>query len=215
MSTISWMGVLLLCSCVVPKPGEEPGGGAVSDVPTPTIENPHQGLPALSANGLTLALPTYNTFATGQQRSVTFIGVGDTEGEGTSMFFSESSPNAIITILTKRLRDSDFKSLPWVVTPDSPPLPMTMTVKDTELYFAGDPRSQLDVSVSSGGGTVGLDSYRVSGETQTSDELVISIGATVLWTSNQAGLAYVRYDTKDSIGRDSEWRVVALEKKPK
>lgn len=202
---------LCLVGCVKPEDTIVTGASG-EPLPTPTVDNPLQGLPALTADGTTIALPTYTTTPDGQSRSVTFINVGDTETKGSTMYMPTAPPSPLITILTKRLRERDYKSLPWALTPDMPPFPMTMNVKGTELYFSGDPRTQIDVAVTVDGQTVGRDSYQVEGESESSSELVGAIGATVLWRENR-GMAYVRYDIKDSIGRDSDWRLIVLEKK--
>jgi hypothetical protein len=117
----------------------------------------------------------------------------------------------VITKLAERYRDEHFQSMPWVMTPNDPPLPLTLTVKGTELYVAGDAKAQLAVAVSADGKQVGNDVYTVEAESQTSPEHVVAVGATVMWYQER-GLAYVRFDVDDGSGRDSNWRVIALER---
>ncbi len=202
--------LVLVVSCVAPGP-QMPASS--KSTPSPTIAEPLKGLPALSADGHTLALPTFDARDAGQGRSITFIDVGDTVGTGKTIDLALTPSPDQITELATRLGAASFASMPWVTTPDNPPLPMTITVAGTELYFAGDPHAQLELSVQLGGHLVGRDIFHVEGETETSPEHVLAVGALVLWSGDH-GFAYVRYDVSDTAGRDSIWRVVTLDNTP-
>jgi hypothetical protein len=205
-----WLTPLLLSACVVrPNPGK-PAEPEKAAVPTPTVADPLNGLPAISGDGQLLALPTFTTGEQGQERSIAFIALGDTEGPGTSLDVPATPPAELINQLSARFRATKFTSLPWTLTPDDPPMPMTITIKGTELYFAGDPKAKLAVAVAADGHPVGQDVYQLEGESETSPERVVAVGATVLWQQDR-GFAYVRYDVNDGVGRDSDWRVVVLE----
>jgi hypothetical protein len=202
---------LLLSACVVPQNPGTPAQPQQATVPTPTIADPFNGLPAISGDGQLLALPTFTTGEQGQERSVSFIALGDLEGPGTSIDVPATPPEQLINQLSAQFRATKFTSLPWTLTPDDPPMPMTITIKGTELYFAGDPKAKLAVAVSADGRAIGQDVYQLEGESETSPERVVAVGATVLWKDDR-GFAYVRYDVNDGVGRDSDWRVVVLEK---
>lgn len=211
MSTRTFLlfSTLLLGCASAPELGAH--AGARRATPAPTPEDPFNGLPALSGDGQLMALPTYTSGAERQERSITFIAVGDLESPGKTVDLPATPSEPQISALADQYQVNQYASLPWVITPNDPPLPMTITVNHLELYFAGDPRTQLSVVVNDGDKTIGRDVFHVEGVSETSPERVVAVGATVLWKQDH-GYAYVRYDVNDGEHRDSEWRVVALTK---
>ena len=210
---------LLLAGCpsytpdtVTTGQGQQDGTTQVGTTPVPTVDKPFDGLPALSGNRTIIALPTLTNGEKGQERAVVFGTLGDTEQEGKPFDVPLFSPEAAVAELGQMFRALNYASLPWVMTPDDPPLPMTITVDGNELYFAGDMNAQVTVQVAAGGKIVGGDMFQVPGESQTSPERIIAIGATIVWTAANRGFAYIRYDIHDRAARDSEWRVVTLTK---
>ena len=205
-----WMlGVTALAACVA-KPPDAPGAQAPA---VPTAANPFAGLPALSGDGQTIVLPTFTAADAGQERSITFINVGDTESAGTTLNIPADATDAFFDNLNAVLTDKKYAALPWTLTPDEPPLPMDMVVGDTKLSFRGDARAQVVVDVMAGGRYVGKDVYQLEAESQTSPEHVVAVGATVVWRDDR-GFAYVRYDVNRGTARDSGWRVIVLQKPP-
>jgi hypothetical protein len=192
--------------------GDQPSTPAPT--PVPTAQDPLNGLPALSTSlgTPTLALPTLGTTDDKQQvRTIAFVALGDTEGTQNTLDVPATPADTFVTQLHDRYRDGKYESLPWVMTPDDPPLPLALDVKGTQITVEGDAKAQLSVAIAQAGKPLGSDVYRVEGESATSSEHVVAIGATVVWRDNN-GFAYVRYDVNDGTGRDSDWRVVTFAK---
>jgi hypothetical protein len=202
------ISIVGLFACI-PAQGTAPEATTMTRMPM--ASEPFAGLPALSGDGRTIALPTFYAGDSGQERFVAFVGLGDTEKASSTVNIPAAATDSFFDNFNAVLTEHKYAALSWTLTPDDPPLPMDILISGTKLSFSGDPHSQLTVDVISDGQRVGRDVYSVAGENENSPEHVVAVGATVIW-QEEHGFAYVRYDINRGSARDSDWRVVALQR---